>query len=89
MALVCPFFPVLLFARRKWAKITIQCYLGFGALVWISTAVRLVHSRLAAEKDWMRMALILTAVAAVNLLAAGLLEGERMRGWFRLNKKTS
>ncbi len=69
--------PLLLAVRRPWAGWTLRVLLVLGALEWLRTLVRLVGERREAGEDWIRLAVILLAVAAVTLLAA---RAVRIRG---------
>jgi len=66
-------FPFFVLARARWAKISVRCFLVGGALIWIHTAMLLANARMLAGQSWGRMAVILGAVAAFNLLAAALI----------------
>ena len=69
--------PLLMAVRRPWAGWTLRVLLVLGALEWLRTLVRLVGERREAGEDWLRLAVILVAVAAVTLLAA---RAVRIRG---------
>lgn len=84
LVLMSVIFPAVVFARRKWAKIAVQCGLGFAAFVWLLSAWRIAQERIMVDAAWGRMAVILGVVAAFNVLAALLLQGKRMRDWFRV-----
>lgn len=72
--LVCLAVPTLaVLTRARWALRALQALLALGTLSWISTAVRIGAARSAAGEPWLRMALILGAVAALSALAAVLL----------------
>jgi hypothetical protein len=63
----------LLFVRHTWAVRIVQTGLLAGAGVWIATAVSLLRARLALGEPYLRMVVILGAVAAFTLLSALLL----------------
>lgn len=72
--LVCLGVPVAAAATRaRWALRCLQAVLVMGSLNWIWTALRIGAERRAAGQPWLRMALILGAVAALSALAAALL----------------
>lgn len=75
--------PATLLVRSPVTRRIVQAALAAGALVWLSTAVRLAHERREDGRPWARMALILGAVASVNVCGAALLEGRRVGAWFR------
>ncbi|TPW17515.1 MAG: 4Fe-4S ferredoxin [Elusimicrobia bacterium] len=79
--------PAALFIRSPVSRRLVQAALVAGALVWLSTAVRLAHDRRAEGRPWARMAVILGAVASVNALGAALLEGRRSEAWFASTAK--
>lgn len=74
--------PTALFIRSPVSRRVVQAALAAGALVWLSTAVRLAHERREDGRPWVRMAVILGSVASVTALGAGLLEGRRAEAWF-------
>jgi len=63
-------FPLLLFVRQPWAAWTLRIALVLGGVEWLRTLGRLVSERRSAGEDWLRLAAILVAVAAVTFLAA-------------------
>ncbi len=65
--------PVLLFLRRRWAVTAAAVLLGLGALEWVRTLAAIAIGRQAAGQPWLRMALILGAVALFTAVAALLL----------------
>ncbi|MCL7970560.1 MAG: hypothetical protein M8866_00530 [marine benthic group bacterium] len=70
IAVVTLALPLLLAVRKPWAGWTLRILLFAGALEWVRTLLRLVAERRAAGDDWVRLAVILAAVAVVTLLAA-------------------
>jgi hypothetical protein len=62
--------PLLLLVKEPWAGWTLKLALVLGGLEWIRTVIRLVDQRRAAGEDWVRMAIILVAVALLTFLAA-------------------
>ena len=63
-------FPLVLFARRPWAARLTQFALVIAGLEWIRTLIVIAGRRQAAGEPWLRMAIILGAVAAVTLASA-------------------
>jgi hypothetical protein len=63
-------FPALLLVRRPWVPRVVQAVLLVGALEWVRTGIVLGRARLAAGEPWMRMAVILGAVAVVTAASA-------------------
>jgi hypothetical protein len=64
--------PFLLFVRRAWGPRLLAVLLFVAGFEWTRTAWGLAQSRRVAGEPWLRMALILGAVAAVAFLAAAL-----------------
>lgn len=72
--LVCLGLPIVAAATRaRWALRCLKGLLIIGGVNWIATALRIGAQRRAAGEPWLRMALILGAVAALSALAAALL----------------
>lgn len=72
--LVCLGLPIAAAATRaRWALRCLQGVLVLGSANWIATALRIGAQRRAAGEPWLRMAIILGAVAALSALAAALL----------------
>jgi hypothetical protein len=60
----------LLLVRRRWAAWAAQVALVLGALEWIRTAIILTGERMSEGRPFLRMTVILGAVAAVTALSA-------------------
>ncbi len=89
LAMASLLFPAIVFFRSPWARIAAWVFCGFGAITWATVAQRFIAERMLAGEPWTRLAVILGAVASVNLLAGALLCGARMRSWFRLPERAS
>lgn len=63
LVLICISFPLLLFVRQTWAVRIVQVVLLLGGFEWIRTLLTLVAERVQAGQPWVRMSLILLAVA--------------------------
>lgn len=63
-------FPLMLLLREPWAGWTLRIALILGGFEWLRTLVRLVSQRRSTGDEWVRMAVILGAVALVTFLAA-------------------
>ncbi|MCK5786661.1 MAG: hypothetical protein KAH54_08905 [Candidatus Sabulitectum sp.] len=63
-------FPVLLFVRRAWAARTVQIILFLGGLEWVRTTIEIASRRMDAGEPWVRMAVILGAVAVFTAVSA-------------------
>ena len=70
LVLVLLLAPLLLLAGKSWAVRILQAVLVLGALEWLRTLVVLTSDRVQAGEPFLRMALILIAVATVSLLSA-------------------
>ena len=69
----------LLPLRRPWVARLVQAVLALGTLEWARTLVTLTTRRLQAGEPYLRMALILGAVAAVSAASALLFQSKWMR----------
>jgi len=68
--------PLILFIKKRWALLSALIFDLAAVLLWALTAFELVQARLAAGADWIRMFLILLAVAAFTAWAGYLLNGK-------------
>ena len=75
--------PLLFVVRRPWSLIVLQVAAYAASAVWIATAIRLVHERLAMGRPWAVAAIILGAVACLTLLAGALLNSRAIRDRYR------
>jgi hypothetical protein len=73
LVLLCLALLVPLFVPRPWAQAIVRWALLLGSLVWLWTLVGDIRTRLAFGEPWLRLALILGAVAAFTAWAAWLL----------------
>lgn len=69
----------LLALRRAWVPRVLQVALLAGAAEWVWTAALLAQQRLALGQPWLRMVLILTAVAGLTLAAALVFRSPRLK----------
>ncbi|MFN9029976.1 MAG: hypothetical protein ACK54C_18150 [Betaproteobacteria bacterium] len=72
-ATVTALAPLLLLIPSRAARVVVQLMLLMGALEWLRTLATLTATRLSMQQPWLRMALILLAVAAFTAGAAWLL----------------
>ena len=70
---------VPLFVPRPWAQALARWALVLGVLVWLWTLVGDVRQRLAFGEPWLRLALILGAVALFTGWSAWLLRSRRAK----------
>jgi hypothetical protein len=62
--------PLLLLVKRPWVARTFQVALVVGALEWVRTLLAIARTRQALGEPWVRMAVILGAVALVTASSA-------------------
>lgn len=74
--------PLLLLSRQGWTRLVCSAVLLLGAAQWVSAGVQLAQLRLALGEGWLRLALIMAAVAALSLGCGLWLLGERARALF-------
>jgi hypothetical protein len=60
----------LIAVAKPWAARTLQTALLVGAAEWLRTMASFVSARQAEARPWLRLAVILTAVALVSALSA-------------------
>ena len=70
--------------RRPWAARAIQVMLVLGALEWLRTGFELAQMRISHGEPFLRLALILGAVALFTAIAALLPQTRALRAHFRL-----
>lgn len=80
---LCLLLIVLLAWPRAWVVRLEQGALLAGAAVWVVTAAALVQQRLALGQPWLRMALILGAVAVLTAASALVFRSARLRARLR------
>ena len=74
----------LLFVRRAWAARIVQGALILGALEWLRTLALLTEERRAAGAPYLRMTLILAAVALATALSLLAFHSRAVKEHFRL-----
>lgn len=84
LAVVSAAVALLLAVPRPWAARTVQAALVLGAVEWLRTLAALAAMRMAVGQPWLRLALILGAVAAFTLLAAWVFRNPSVKAYFRL-----
>ena len=75
---------LLLLVPRPWAARTLQVALLLGAVEWLRTLAAFAAMRVAVGQPYLRLVLILGAVAAFTLLAAWVFQRRTLRHHFRL-----
>ena len=84
LAVLSAALTLLLAVPRPWAARTLQVALVLGALEWLRTLAALAAMRVALGQPYLRLVLILGAVAAFTLIAAWVLQHRALRGRLRL-----
>lgn len=84
LAVLCAALTLLLAVPRPWAARTLQAALVLGAIEWLRTLASFAATRVAVGQPYLRLALILGAVAAFTLLAACVFQHRALRSRFRL-----
>jgi hypothetical protein len=79
LAMLCLIVPLTLFVRRMWALRLVQLFLLLGAAEWLRTLIVLVQDRQAQGEPWLRLVIILGAVAAFTVGAAFILQAKKVR----------
>jgi len=82
LALLCLIVPLTLFVRRIWALRLVQIFLLLGAAEWVRTLIVLVRDRQAQGEPWLRLVIILGAVAAFTAGAAFILQAKKVRSHY-------
>ncbi len=70
---------LVLLIKRKWILRIYQVYLIGGAVIWIERLFYLRKMRIEEGSQWIRLALILGAVALVALLSVFMLENKKVQ----------
>ena len=77
----------LLFVRRSWVARLLQVVLVLGALEWARTLYALAVVRAAHDLPYLRMSVILAAVALVSLCSALLFQLQTLKRLYGLDKR--
>ena len=76
---LCLAAPLLFLVRQSWSLLLLQGLAYVATVVWLATAWQIVATRWSTGEPFLRAAAILVAVAAVNVLAGGLLRGRTIQ----------
>lgn len=82
VALACLLWWLVSLRRAAWMRPLTALLLLLQAVEWLLTAGQFIQLRQMLHQPWMRLALILSATAAVTLLTALLVWGGHGRRWF-------
>jgi hypothetical protein len=77
LAVVAALAPLLLLVPSRAARLAVQLMLVLGAVEWLRTLAHLAAARMSMQQPWLRMTLILLAVALMTGAAAWLLRVRR------------
>jgi len=69
--------------RERWSLLLLQWLAYVAAVIWLATAWRLVALRWSLGRPWHLAAAILVIVAAVSVLAGGLLRSKTLQLHYR------
>jgi sensor c-di-GMP phosphodiesterase-like protein len=78
----------LLLIRKAWAARLVQIVLLAGSVEWVRTMVLLARERQRLGEPWLRMALILLAVALFTAASALVFSSERVRRHYSLRARS-
>ena len=81
---ICLLPPVLLFIRKAWVVRVVQAALVLGGVEWVRTLAALSSRRQMVGEPWVRMAVILGAVALVTFLAVLVFRSQGLRKRYSL-----
>lgn len=73
---------LLLALRKAWVPWIIQLVLLLGTVEWVRTLIAVAQVRIEFDMLWMRMAIILGAVALFTALSCLVFRSEVLRTWF-------
>ena len=79
VAIICLAVLLLLLVRERWIPRLMQALLLLGALEWFRTMLVLVAQRRGLSEPWIRMALILAAVALFTAASALVFQSRRLK----------
>jgi hypothetical protein len=81
--LACLLLVLLLPLRRRWVPALLQVCLAAGAAQWLWTAAMLVQQRMAFDRPWGRLALILGGVALLTAASALVFRSGAVHAYYR------
>jgi len=84
LAALCAALTLLLAVPRPWAARLLQLALLLGALEWLRTLAAVAAMRVAMGQPYLRLVLILGAVAAFTLATAWIFQHRTLKARFRL-----
>lgn len=78
----------LLFVPRWWVARLMQFVLALGALEWLWTMLVLMQARQAVGAPYLRLAIILGAVAAITVIAGFMFQAKPLKTFYRLDESS-
>jgi uncharacterized membrane protein YwzB len=85
LAIVAVLLVGLLAVRRPWAARTVQAILAVAVIEWVLTAITRAQLRMQHGDPYLRLVLILGAVALFTAVAAAIFQHPALRARFRLD----
>lgn len=79
LAIFCLALPFLLFVKKLWIKRIYQFLLVIGGPIWIERTLALIRMRQEVGESWIRLAIILSAVALFTMFSALFFETKKAR----------
>lgn len=83
LAIVSLAVPFLLLVKNKTVLWLIQLLLFAGAGEWIRSTIIYVNERISRDENWIRLAIILSAVALIAFISAMLLSSDKVRSRYK------
>jgi len=74
--------PLLLLLRQAWVPRVVQVVLLLAAAEWLRTLVSIAQLRMHTGEDWVRMAVILGAVALFTAASGLVFRHAALRAWY-------
>jgi len=71
--------PLLLLVKKRTVLLILQCLAYLGVIVWVHTLYVLLRVRMMLGESWVRMVLILSAVALFTFFAGYLLRSDQLK----------
>jgi low affinity Fe/Cu permease len=87
LAIIVLLFPLILLVKRRWVLRIYQVYLIAGAIIWIERLLYLRSIRIDDGQPWIRLSIILGAVAVITLLSAFFLQNKKVKSAYQSQRK--
>lgn len=88
-AVVCLIWAMVCTRGLAWMRLVSSVLLGLLTLEWLDTVMVLVQMRLSLGGPWLRLAAILSGVAALTAGTAIFVWSDKGRAWFHKSRKTA